>query len=318
MMGVDILKDYLISGVGILVSIIIYLLTYKQTIGAKKERTIAANEEVVKILIRRIVNEDFELNLQYIYWLMEGKARDFKIKVRDLYTQEEILNSVFTKILESDFLSVEQRKLVINQISVLILSLKENEPNQEKQVMEKESLFSKLILPITTALLGPLLAFLTDSILDVGLNLDRISISLTFLISTLITFIISFILRFKDTSKEVLPLNHMTKVIEEGVSFEKEVVRRLNEKFNIIPSENKFFDYKIPEKEALIEVKVWKETVHPQAIRRMIEKLQKAIEDKEGTVAIIIVKYDNELFDKFITPTIKILNLENTIEELSK
>ncbi|MEK3796960.1 hypothetical protein MHI18_01690 [Peribacillus sp. FSL H8-0477] len=315
------MQDYILSGAGIVVSIIIYVLTYKQTIGAKKERTINANEEIVKILIRRMVNEDFEITLRDIYWLMEGKSRDFKIKVADLYSQEQILNSVFTKILETDFLSVTQRKKVIEQITTLILNLKELEINEDEKIKaEKERGFSKYLLPISTALLGPLVALLINSSLNIGLNLDRTIISLTFLVSTLITLIISFILRFKESSKDILPINHMTRVIDEGIAFEKEVVRQLNRKFNIIPSENRFYDYKITDKDILIDVKVWRETVHTMAVNRAVDRLQKAIDDKEGTKGIIIVKNENEIFSKFNTPmsNIKILNLEDAFKELNK
>ncbi|MFJ7830977.1 hypothetical protein ACIQXU_12195 [Peribacillus sp. NPDC097284] len=315
------MQDYILSGAGIVVSIIIYVLTYKQTIGAKKERTINANEEIVKILIRRMVNEDFEITLRDMYWLMEGKSRDFKIKVADLYSQEQILNSVFTKILETDFLSVNQRKKVIEQITSLILNLKELEINEDEKIKaEKERGFSVYLLPISTALLGPLLALLINSSLNIGLNLDRTIISLTFLVSTLITLIISFILRFKESSKDILPINHMTRVIDEGIAFEKEVVRQLNRKFNITPSENSFYDYKIADKDILIDVKVWSGTVHTMAVNKAVDRLQKAIDNKEGTKGIIIVKNGNKIFSKFNTAmsNIKILNLDETFKELNK
>lgn len=53
-----------------------------------KERIKTANKEVEKILIKRIVNENFYLSLIDIKRLLEGKARDFKVKTEELYYEE--------------------------------------------------------------------------------------------------------------------------------------------------------------------------------------------------------------------------------------
>lgn len=57
------MEEYILSISGIIVSIILYLLGYRQTIGAKKERIRTVNKEVEKVLIRRIVNESYQLSL---------------------------------------------------------------------------------------------------------------------------------------------------------------------------------------------------------------------------------------------------------------
>ncbi|WP_394557440.1 hypothetical protein [Priestia aryabhattai] len=104
------MDGYIQTAIGVIVSIIIYLLSYRQTIGAKQERIQSSNKEIEKILIRRIVNDNYNLSLADIRRLLEGKARDFKVKVNDLYKEEQMLNSLYTRVIETDFITKEQRE----------------------------------------------------------------------------------------------------------------------------------------------------------------------------------------------------------------
>ena len=48
------MSDYFLGVLGIVISVGLFFLGYRQTVGAKKERIINANGEVEKILVRRV------------------------------------------------------------------------------------------------------------------------------------------------------------------------------------------------------------------------------------------------------------------------
>lgn len=86
------------SVVGIVVSVGLFLIAYRQTVGAKRERTVSTNQEVEKVLVRRVVLESYIPDVNAITWLLEGKARDFRVRPSDLLAEEQVLNSIFTRI----------------------------------------------------------------------------------------------------------------------------------------------------------------------------------------------------------------------------
>ena len=53
------MSEYLLGIAGIAISVGLFFVGYRQTIGAKKERIRSANDETEKILVRRIVLEEY-------------------------------------------------------------------------------------------------------------------------------------------------------------------------------------------------------------------------------------------------------------------
>lgn len=100
---------YVQTGLGITVSVIIFLFGYWKTIGARKERIRAANLAVHRAFIRRMVLEDYRPQHKDISRLLEGKAREFSVSEVDLYSEEQVLNHLFTEVFENDLISPSQR-----------------------------------------------------------------------------------------------------------------------------------------------------------------------------------------------------------------
>ncbi len=80
------------SVLGIVVSVGLFLIGYRQTVGARKERVTNANQEVEKILVRRIVLEGGAWALAVLTgglaWLLIEYGRDrrraLRIRLRQL------------------------------------------------------------------------------------------------------------------------------------------------------------------------------------------------------------------------------------------
>ena len=90
-----VLGDYVLGIAGILLSVVFFIVGYRQTIGAKKERVTSANTEVERILVRRVFSETYVPRLADVSRILEGKARDFRVRTTDLHTESQVLISVY-------------------------------------------------------------------------------------------------------------------------------------------------------------------------------------------------------------------------------
>ena len=73
--------------IGIAVSVSLFLLGYRQTIGARRERIRAANAELERILVRRIVLEKYTPTQMDLSRLIDGKAGDYRVRRADLISE---------------------------------------------------------------------------------------------------------------------------------------------------------------------------------------------------------------------------------------
>lgn len=96
------MEGYIQTGLGILVSLILFVIGYRQTIGAKKEQAKNANNSIVRIMMRRMVLEDYAPIYKDISRIIEGKTREFQVSSNDLFSEEQILISLYTVVFDSD------------------------------------------------------------------------------------------------------------------------------------------------------------------------------------------------------------------------
>jgi len=102
--------------VGMIVGWMCFVFGYRQTLGAHKERVRAANSEVEKILLRRVVLEKYTPGITDVSRLLEGKARDFKVRVEELLSEDRVLNSLFTRVQEAELIAPEAREAILNRM----------------------------------------------------------------------------------------------------------------------------------------------------------------------------------------------------------
>ena len=114
------MANYILGVLGISVSVLLFLLGYKQTVGAKRERIAAANSQLEGIFIRRIVLERHSPDRTEVTRLIEGKARDQRVGTEDLLSERQLLNTIYTRITESDLIPAEQRDEILQRINPTI------------------------------------------------------------------------------------------------------------------------------------------------------------------------------------------------------
>ena len=303
---------------GIAVSVTLFLIGYRQTIGAKKERVRSGNDEIEKILVRRIVLEEFEPSAEEIMRLIDTKARDFRVRATDLLSESQFMNSIYTRIIESDFIPYEQRKEVLKRLSRIIEAI-EASLVQEQSVEEIIS-GSRLrpiasmipVMAVAASLVGTLLAILPD-IRDARADIIEFSEVLPVFIATIamsiaIISLISVIYRIRERQQEE---PSKATALSGYLEFEGEVFRAL-QKLDITSAKStdaahtsSAYDFLIElhGKKILVEVKNWSRNMSPLVISRTFARLRDAIALENASYAVVVTRKK--------TPTSNLSHLED-------
>ena len=117
------MMDYFVDYFGIFVAVGSFLFTYRHTVGARRARIAAANAELGRILVRRIVvdgNQPKELD---IVRLTDGKARDHGVASGRLWSPQQLLNMAYTRIVESDLIPSDRRESLLDRLTPLLAEL---------------------------------------------------------------------------------------------------------------------------------------------------------------------------------------------------
>jgi hypothetical protein len=309
------MENYLLRFLGIAVSIFLFLIAYRQTIGAKKERIKLANSEVEKIMVRRIVLESYAPKLIDISRLIEGKARDFRVKVGDLLSESQIMNCIYTRIVETDLIPHNQREEIFSRI-IPILEEAEGTPIQEQKVVEVSTGIRKravyqVAVPLTMALIASLIGGFVTVIPKIGaMDMDILSL-LSILIATAtvsLALIIGFYTfnRLKE-SQQGVTISSSSRVIEQAISFEREVAKAIEKtglKIRPAGPRDRGYDFAVEKdgKKIFIEVKAWSRPMPISLLSRVVEVLEKTVKVENAAEGIIITKSPIDL---------KSLDLEN-------
>ena len=290
---------------GIAVSIVTFLIGYRSTIGARKERVRSGNDEVEKILVRRIVLENFEPTLDEIVRIVDAKARDFRVRPTDLLSEGQFLNNIYTRVVESDFIPREQRQEILERLGRTIDEMNRS-PSLDQSI---EEIATQAFTTRMTSTALPALAAMAASATAAGTifavlpNFPRGFQSLSevwpLLFATaatslaLIAFIVvTYRLRERqqeEPSKSAALSSHM--------EFENEVFRMLkdcvtgrNKRIQQSRS-NKGYDYDIEDngKRIIVEVKNWNRRASHSLFAREVSRLEGVLAEEDATMAILVV-----------------------------
>lgn len=321
------METYIQTGLGIVVSVLLFLLGYRQTVGARKERIKSANEKIIDTILKRIILESYTPQKKDIKRLIEGKARDYKVKIKDLLSIDQIFNTLYTRIFENDLISKDEREANLERF--------ESHYEKEKKVSKPELEISYgktkdknrkffnivvLLLGVISSIVGVSLVFfdkLSSFKLDDKFNLSIIGTMAASLISVYVVYIF---LRFKDSQESSEESSGPKKSIIEYVKFEKDIqnqFKKLNVEYEIPSRPDSGFDLiaNIKGEKTAIEIRSWKKRPPLSFIRRLIARMN--IEMKQNGIpkGIIIVRNSFDLGENFrLTDNIQIM----TISDLKK
>lgn len=298
--------ELMLSLLGIIVSVLLFLIGYRRTIGAKKQRIRNANSEIEKILIRRISLEGYQPSLNDISKLISGKSAEHKVRKSDLQSEEQILNNLFTKIIETDFITADKRNEIINRLTSIseeekdesyleIGNLGEEELNELK-ASRKNRYYKIALVSIYAILVSVIGASITifPALSDFQ-SLE--SLPQEILLPLLITggfslaIIVLFLAYYRYKNEQIKELSKIEQ-INEYVDFENDILNILANANTLIKTSGseEGFDF-IAQKgkqKLLIELKSWDKAMPLSLIKRISDKLENAVMKENADKAILV------------------------------
>lgn len=295
------MDGYLQTGLGILVSLILFVIGYRQTIGARKERAKNANSSVHRAIMRRMVLENYAPAYIDVTRLIEGKAREFQVSGNSLYSEEQVLNSLYTEVFDSDLISPTQRVEIEKQLSECFTKL-ENEPSkpsfsefQQLRVERKSTKDGLTAMVLSASLLGALSSILFKFIETKTLEVEWLFSAIGVLVAS-VAVLTSLSMFRKSKDVEVLPSRGAAQLMSS--EFESDIAKILiknNFDFSIEPRiGNLTPDFLVRHngKVIAIEAKSWHKSMPLQFMRRTIDYMNQLV-NAEGIDKAILVTTKN-------------------------
>jgi hypothetical protein len=278
------MNAYIQTALGILVSLLLFLVGYRQTIGAKKERTKNANLSVHRAILRRMVTEEYTPQYKDITRVIVGKAREFQVPSNDLYSEEQILNGLYTEVFDSELISPSQRILIEEKLNNVFTEI-EDEPIKasysdfRQMTIEKRKRFDYMALMVmTTSMLGAVVSLLFKYLQTNSFQIDWLLSGAGVLIASIALLTTISVFKKGKESGETTSKRTVQIVSSE---FENEVLKtleKMNLKYSVEPSIGNLRPDFLVEKnnhKIAIEAKAWDELVPLFQIRRTNEYLKK-------------------------------------------
>jgi len=321
------MEQYIQTALGILVSVILFILGYRQTIGARKERVKACNEKLIETILRRIILEKYTPKKEDIKRLIEGKARDYKVKQKDLLSEDQILNTIYTRIFENDLISQEQRDENIERLSELFIIDKKTDSQDLESNFAKSKGRSKKYVNVLSLLIAIISTLIGVSIVSIDKlkNLDsflnsNILVTLLGSITGILTVYLFY--RLKDSQESSEEIDLPRNPFRNYIKFESEVVNHLRKlKIDVIIPNNKDDGFDliaiINGEKVAIEIKYWKHRPPFSFIRQVLIKLKNSMEKEKINKGLIITNNEFSLNDKMKTEdNIEIITLNQLNDKI--
>jgi hypothetical protein len=291
---------FLQTGLGILVSIVLFLIGYRQTIGARKERAKSADAALKRALLRRVVLEEYCPRPSDLLRLIEGKSQEFQVRAGDLLTPDELLSAVFAEVFDSDLVTAEQRTSVESRISVAVRELESRDdlPAPEEAVEDAADRTQKRVaaLGLSTALVGTG-AVLVSQLLKGGLTDFRLILPVlaTLAGALAVNIAIAALRRTRDTGEpSTLRISSFTLRMDRLESEVANLLQKAGVKYEaqapVSDLSRADFVFELGGKKIILETKAWKNVPLPY-VARSVDRVRRLKESARASEAIIVV-YD--------------------------
>ena len=288
---------YLSTGLGILVSIILFLVTYQLTIGAKRVRAKNANQDIHRSFMRRMVFEEYAPKFKDLTKVVEGKAREFQVSINDLLSEEQILNALFTEVFDSDLISPSQRVQIENRLNECLDRIEQESEEtgiidfRQLSLEKKQKSKHISILVGTVSLLGATSSLAYTFFETKIINTEWILSGGGVLVASVAALsAISVILKSKEVDEQ--PSRRVAQMVSSELENE---VTKILEKQKIKYSISSRFGGMRPDfvldmkgKKVVIDAKAWNNVVPLHQIRRTADYLNE-LASTEGVDQVLLV-----------------------------
>lgn len=288
--------DALLGVAGIIVSVGLFVLGYRQTVGARKERTTSANADLERLLVRRVVLESYVPTREGLGRLLEAQARAARVPVGTLYSEEQLLNTVYFRLLESDLIPPDRRQALIDRV-VPALVVAEGRSVTEQvafDVMEagRRSVTRATLLLAAMGAAASALGGVVTVIPDFGTLDQSVNQLLTTALPTVVAslgiislLIAVFRLRANQGENRDIALARYSQL-------EREVVKHLGRAGahwrRAAPHEGFDFWVEQSNKHFLVEVKAWERAPPSKIVADVVMRVGEAVQKTDRALGIVV------------------------------
>jgi len=278
---------------GVVLTIIFFVVCYRQTIGARRERARAANQALVDTIFRRLaLEENFSLPRSEVAKVISGWAINARIKSSDVHSLQELEDLLAARALESDYVAEAQRQTISSRI-VKMFSEEKNPIFIEKTIVESGKFKPEVFLAIASGLMSMAAAILASFFLPERAGttarafLENSVIPATGLIVLTVVTIL-FYTRVRDISRPTSDEPFLTRT--NAIGLERaffSAARRRNK--TLKPSSDQRYDFTFESDDGLVGIEI-KEDVNKISriqLNRIMARLRAAVDS--GTIAKAII-----------------------------
>ncbi len=287
-----------IGVLGVVLTVLFFVVGYRQTIGARKERALSANKHLSEALFRRfVIDEEFPIDLTGISKLVMGSALGAKVRIEDLYNPEQLEAVLFAKIVESDYLPDNRRAEVMGKLS-LCFTREERQVYISSTVTSSPVIGSEVRLALVSALTAGSLSvavaafysFRADNSFFMEMTTSTAVGAIAAMAGLLTTTaaILAVYTKLRENSTSTV---EPTLSAQNAAEYERNVMQSLsNRGIRLIPSDNPDYDFRIegPEGDVGIEIKYDINEMSLSKIKSKFAVLEKLCETGHLTKAIIV------------------------------
>jgi ABC-type multidrug transport system fused ATPase/permease subunit len=292
-------------GLGLGVPIIIFFITYKKTVGVRRERERTAYREIISIMVKLMTYEQINPNLDVINGVIRSKAREYDVNI-DISSLPAIFEDVMTKFVENEFISQDVKKDLIDKMLSLQKEVLEAKEAKEAAVRVEEATTTDLSSTVV-AMLGVIAAVIGIIAVTITILPKLVSITPFAIIATITTFFITLVFYRKQTveraKKERVSASYGSPIFEKMVfSALEKILPKENIEREAVLSGGQRVDFLLQIDNERIPIEVKYRTVQQNAIEQMLDYMRTL----EAKRAILIT-------NSSLTPKIKKFAEENNI-----
>ena len=323
------MTTYLLAMLGIVVSVVLFLIGRRGTIGAAKERAVAVNSHLERILVRRLVLERHLLSETEISRLIEGKTRDHRVAATEVHSATQLLNTVYTRVMESDLVHPEQRDAALDRITPVLAQVEATRIREE----EREDLGSSTrrlestrrriaVMAVLIAVSGALGAAFPEiaaieSIVDLWALIPMIAATLTASLALIAAVHSAF--RLRESQEEP---DNKREELSKHFAFEDQVREALMSLGEVSsPSrDSEQFDFLLERgsQKFVIETKMWRKP-NPASVALVAQRLKRATDQIGGADAIIVIRAGSSgVHTTAVTEGVRVMTLKEFQNYLKK
>lgn len=203
--------------IAIAFSVVFFVLSYRKTVGARKERARAANSELTRLLIGRIVQDSYDPEPEDLRAIIQGKALENSVKTKRLHTPLQLLCRVYAEISDTNLLKSEQREEVLSDLADRITEIQADEAagsyfhgeavaSRVSRVLDKitgPTRVTVLLALLSSTIGGLSIIFLGETGQSEAFPINEVGMAVAG--SLLGVFTVSLILRLREAEEETKP-----------------------------------------------------------------------------------------------------------------